>query len=1005
MKKIIFSIAFYLLYSVCTSAQSADSTLVFHLIDSLSKIQGKFADAEKHDSALVYINKALDVADQSLGKDHLQSAYLLHSKGFSLLQLRKFAESEFCFKESLRIKEKYLGTRNKSYCITLNNLGNVYLTKRDAIQGEEYCLKSKICFENAGDTLDIRYGHALNNLGVIYKESGRLHLAEKTLLKAIRVKESVSDLSSKDILYLATSYYLLSDVYAQLGDYPRMEKAKSQECWWLLQESKDSEIHYFWRRNNLGNIYLDLNEHEKAARFYQEAIDGKKALLGPKDPDVAMSLLNLGNTLCILSRFEEADEVLLEAYYIYALDSVKYALDQGWVLHNLGLSGMLQGDFERARSYMERSLQKKAQAIGTDNTDWRSTYLNLIAIEIAEGNFESAVKNLMVQVSYCNQHVPEFKENKTRCLSYLADIYAKLKDAMKAKPYLEDLMADDKVSLENISQINIPSSISTYLQKTGKNMDRYLSLPYISPISDTSFANNCFNLALYYKGYLLGAMEEHRKSMQNNPGFSDLTDAIRYIEYQLNEQYSRNPVDRDVVARLEAERKTAESVFALSLPSQSPFQNDVNWKNVRSELGREEAAIEFLRFNLNKGGSTDSFMYVALLIRPGYDSPQYIPLFEERELLNLFENQAGFDRDDAYRLYGKIKGNGTDTNFYSLIWEPIEKWLKGVRKIFFSPGGLLHKINLSAMEDGTGNLISDRYELVLLGSTREIVIPDLPEYARDECVLLGGINYEIGPDTIRDQAQYVIESNVTFVSDYSSDISLSDPALRGGLWNFIPGTKEEIESIYNIIQANSFNAKKLEGFEASEENFKLLSSHTVGNTSPWIIHLSTHGYFYPDPKVNHTSFQSINEPVYKIADHPMIRSGLILAGGNYAWKHGHPFKPGMEDGILTAYEISQMDLSNTELVVLSACETGLGDIEGNEGVYGLQRAFKIAGVKNLIMSLWKVPDAATAELMISFYKHWLEDRMTIRQALYTAQKELRDDGFEPFYWAGWVLVE
>ena len=137
----------------------------------------------------------------------------------------------------------------------------------------------------------------------------------------------------------------------------------------------------------------------------------------------------------------------------------------------------------------------------------------------------------------------------------------------------------------------------------------------------------------------------------------------------------------------------------------------------------------------------------------------------------------------------------------------------------------------------------------------------------------------------------------------------------------------------------------------------------------------------------------------------MIRSGLILSGGNHAWQTGKPFRPGFEDGILTAYEISQMNLSNTELVVLSACETGLGDIQGNEGVYGLQRAFKIAGVKYLIMSLWQVPDFHTQELMTTFYSKWLEDKMNIPDAFRAAQKVMKDKFKEPFYWAGFVLVE
>nr|WP_290937814.1 CHAT domain-containing protein [Haliscomenobacter sp.] len=152
--------------------------------------------------------------------------------------------------------------------------------------------------------------------------------------------------------------------------------------------------------------------------------------------------------------------------------------------------------------------------------------------------------------------------------------------------------------------------------------------------------------------------------------------------------------------------------------------------------------------------------------------------------------------------------------------------------------------------------------------------------------------------------------------------------------------------------------------------------------------------------------QAIGEKTFKVSDNPMIRSGLVLAGGNHAWKTGKPLSPGLEDGILTAYEISQMNLANTELVVLSACETGLGDLVGNEGVYGLQRAFKIAGARYLIMSLWQVPDFQTQVFMTAFYKHWLEGKMAVPEAFRATQAELRGRySGEAFKWAGFVLVE
>jgi len=178
------------------------------------------------------------------------------------------------------------------------------------------------------------------------------------------------------------------------------------------------------------------------------------------------------------------------------------------------------------------------------------------------------------------------------------------------------------------------------------------------------------------------------------------------------------------------------------------------------------------------------------------------------------------------------------------------------------------------------------------------------------------------------------------------------------------------------------------------------------SNSPSIVHLSTHGFFYPNIKKEQDNMLSLSQEknVFKYSEDPMIRAGLLLAGANETW--GKDIAPSSsEDGILTAKEISNLNLRNTELVVLSACETGLGEINGSEGVYGLQRAFKMAGAKNLLMSLWKVPDEATQELMTAFYTNWLSEKMTLHDAFQTAQQTMRAKYADPYMWAGFILIE
>lgn len=215
----------------------------------------------------------------------------------------------------------------------------------------------------------------------------------------------------------------------------------------------------------------------------------------------------------------------------------------------------------------------------------------------------------------------------------------------------------------------------------------------------------------------------------------------------------------------------------------------------------------------------------------------------------------------------------------------------------------------------------------------------------------------------------------------------------------LPGTEREARRLFDLLRQLEIPVTLRLHHSATEKSFKQLGNR---EPAPALLHIGTHGFFFPDPKTSPT----LDGPAFKISEHPLIRSGLKLAGSKYAWYNQRPLSDLEDDGILTAHEVSQMNLSGTELVVLSACETGLGDIHGNEGVYGLQRAFRIAGAKNVLMSLWKVDDDKTALLLDKFYDGWLLDGKPIREALRDAQAWMRRAaGFSnPYFWAGFVLV-
>lgn len=333
---------------------------------------------------------------------------------------------------------------------------------------------------------------------------------------------------------------------------------------------------------------------------------------------------------------------------------------------------------------------------------------------------------------------------------------------------------------------------------------------------------------------------------------------------------------------------------------------------------------------------------------------------------------------------------------YNLIWKPLEPALQGITTLYTSPSGLLHRINLAAIRSPNGKTVGETKQLVLMGSTRQLVQPESStEPYSATAYLAGGIRYHSDSIAIG----YALREAGTRGINNTYNLPFPTDAIeaRAGDLRYLPATASEVQEIWQSLKNARFEVRKDTGFYATEESFRQLGA---SEASPTLLHLATHGFFFPDPVRN----KNTDGSVFKLSDHPMIRSGLIMAGAQEAWA-GKKVPPGREDGILTAYEISQMNLSNTQLVVLSACETGLGDIAGNEGVYGLQRAFKIAGAKYLMMSLWKVDDQKTKTFMTTFYQEWLEQKRSIPDAFRQTQQKMRKTHPNPYDWAGFILIE
>ena len=453
---------------------------------------------------------------------------------------------------------------------------------------------------------------------------------------------------------------------------------------------------------------------------------------------------------------------------------------------------------------------------------------------------------------------------------------------------------------------------------------------------------------------------------------------------------------------LTKQRALEQEISALEKDLQRKLNISVeevsSWSDVASSLSNKEIAVEFVRFGyLNE---TDDAEYYAIIIKKGIKEPIIVRLFDESSLKIILGTQ-GNKRIDRYitELYSVGAPQYRGKELYNLIWSAIEKEIKGYNTVYYSPAGLLNSISLQAISNGK-QCLGQKYVMHQVSSIGEI--PHLKKASAaigNRAVIYGGISYDAEEaELIRSASSY------TRGDPHSWDTGSID--VRAG-WKRLPGTETEAKEIGSILSSQGYMVETISGIEANEESFKALSGKEI-NT----LHIATHGFFlseHEDIKKNAFLNPTMSENVGRI--NPMLRSGLLFAGANRAWT-GKRSIEGIDDGILTAKEIANLNLSKVGLIVLSACQTGLGDVEANEGVYGLQRAFKLAGAETLIMSLWEVDDKATSLLMKTFYEDYLNGKakdVAFRNAINKVRSYKDDNGDTPFaspyYWAAFIMMD
>lgn len=933
------------------------------------------------------------------------------------------------YEGALNLVEKEFGKENEKYLTIRNDMNHsiIHVWEKDKIiafldENVQLCKKY--------NSTSLVYSHALQNLATFYlpiNKGNNTVLCESNFKEALNVSKQFNNGLSKEY---ASSLHNLSILYIILGKYELSLplNQKSLEIRKLILGEK--HLDYIASLNNIAILHKSMGNYTLALPLYNNVLELRKEILGEKHPDYANSLNNLA-----IVYHEMGNYTTSVPLFIQALDVMKMSVGDKHILYNRILFNLSRlytdmDSFSLAFPLLKESVLNIKQIMGEDSPQYANSLNSLATLYLLTNNYHQALLLYTKSLGIFEKNYGQVSPDYTNVVTNLATIHTDIgqydkslelykqalklnKDLYGSKHYryydvlknwsVHNWVTDEKdLAVETQSQVKKWAVEQTEIQfpilteqqkefyfneKLKKHLNIYHAFAIEIPNHDTK---DFYDTQLATKGILVQTALKMKSRILNSRD-STLIDLYRIWTEQKKAIIKAGEMSLEVRnekgINLDSLLKLNETIEQQLSKKSEAFKNlaekeETKWFDIRNKLKKGEAAIEVVR--INKFGVprivtdtsdvakapnfpkypindlTDTVQYAALIIRKNSKEPELV----------LLKN--GNDLESQFSIYQKnaILYMQEDDLSYNEFWKPIAQKLKGIKKVYFSPDGVYNQISINTLQNPeTKEYVLDEIELHLVTNTKDILAFGKSENKNLKAELLGYPIYDLQTQNANESRKRELEADTTRTFANFQKVSL------------LPGTKEEIKKINQILSNQKYKIGLLLDKSATEENIKKVRN-------PKILHLSTHGFFIDSKEKN----ANIN---------PMLRSGLLLTGvSDYTRAE---IKPDTEDGILTALEAANLDLDETDLVVLSACETGLGDVKAGEGVYGLQRAFKVAGAKTIVMSMWKVDDTVTQKLMTIFYQKFAKYN-NARKAFNEAQAEIKTQHPEPYFWGAFVMT-
>ena len=823
----------------------------------------------------------------------------------------------------------------------------------------------------------------LNELAKLYYYQGLYSKAEALLLRSIEVLETDP---ANNKLDRAKALNFLGAIYLSQGYFSKAEPLLVTAL--KIREKALGRDHVDFGKSlmNLANLYDKQGLGGKAMPLYEESIIIIESSLGLLDSDIATALNNLATYYLGLRRFKEAESYNKRALFIYEKVLGAEHPDTAMSLNNLAGLYYEQGLYGKARPLFERALAIRDKILGSDHPDTAITLNNLAWLYYSEELYRNAERFFLRDLAITEKALGIYHGETSASLFSIYVLYSGLGLFQKAHPFGHRALTIES----NLIQREAPFLARSERQSFVASLDQAYKTSFSSAAHGPSGAKLALFSRLNRQG-LLEEIEKRQAQLASLPGAQQqVAQELRALTQQLS-SLSITPEQRQ---SLKARQGELEQQLYRLLPELKPRIVDV--EHVASELPAGGALVEFQRYAPYDGKQKPDDRwgeahYLALVLKHD-GSIAAIDLgpaaaIEERiqQALAASEQKLG----DAQQLWAQVGDQ---------ILDPLASALSGVQTLFISPDGELNRIPFAALPaPGRTSLLTETLQLRLITTGRELLDLAKPSSkGKSGALVVANPAYDKfanGGTNRRSTATTASASNSAF-AETSQQRSTDLQSLR---WAPLPGTAKEGHSIATLTKA-----RLLSGEQAT-------AAAVQGTPAPRVLHIASHAFYLADqakPAASKTSGTGATGVTALQSESPLLRSGIALAGANQSSSNTNSSSDTADDGYLTALEVAQLDWKGTELVVISACESGKGDIQAGEGVYGLKRAIAVAGARSSLLSLWKVDDRATAAFMESFYNK-LKTGTGRADALAATQKEFREHAIagwrHPYIWAAFQL--